>query len=455
MASAAGFSHTSKEVEKIDTKYRSIKTALPVPESVPLLQKMYSLEAQAMHGQYPIIWDRAKDFQVFDKWGNIWLDFTSTIFVANAGHSNTRIVKGLKDLLDKPLLHTYTYASNERIQYLDYLIKNTSKQFQKAFLLSAGTEATEVALKLMRLHGQKHQKRSGGVICLNSSYHGRTMGAQLMTGNDKAKEWVGFQDPNMYHIDFPYPWDVENPEEFFNKSIEDLLSKHNIDPDKDLCGFMLETFQGWGAIFYPKEYVQALTRFAKQHNILVSFDEMQSGFGRTGKLFGYQQYEVEPDILACGKGASSGLPLAIVLGSKEIMDLPDIGSMSSTHSANPLVCVAGYQNLKSLLDDGLVENSKELGILLHQKLIEIKDRYPDHLKYVYGKGLLAGLIFIDNNGNKLIGLCNSIAEKAFQKGLLVVHTGRESIKLAPPLSINKEALLDGIGVLEESIRELI
>ena len=99
------------------------------------------------------------------------------------------------------------------------------------------------------------------------------MGAQLMTGNDKAKEWVGFKDPNMYHIDFPYPWDVENPEEFFNNSIEDLLSKHNIDPDKDLCGFMLETFQGWGAIFYPKEYVQALTRFAKKYNILVSFDE--------------------------------------------------------------------------------------------------------------------------------------------------------------------------------------
>jgi len=116
---SAGFSHTSKEVEKIDTKYRSIKTSLPVPESIPLLQKMYSLESKAMHGQYPMIWDRAKDFQVFDKWGNTWLDFTSTIFVANAGHSNTRIVKGLKDLLDKPLLHTYTYASNEVFRLFD------------------------------------------------------------------------------------------------------------------------------------------------------------------------------------------------------------------------------------------------------------------------------------------------------------------------------------------------
>mgnify|MGYP001194807890 CR=1 FL=1 len=455
MGGSEGFSHTPKEVKKIDTKYRSIKTKLPVPESIPLLENMYSRESQAMHGQYPMIWDMARDFQVFDQWGNTWLDFTSAIFLSNAGHGNKKIVNRLKNLLNKPLLHTYTYASNERIQYLDYLIKNTSKQFEKAFLLSAGTEATEVALKLMRLYGQKEDKRRGGVICLNSSYHGRTMGAQLMTGDDKAKEWIGFQDPNMFHIDFPYPWDVENPEEFFNHSIEGLLSRHKIDPDRDLCGFMLETFQGWGAIFYPKEYVQALTRFAKKHNILVSFDEMQSGFGRTGELFGYQQYEVEPDILACGKGASSGLPLSIVMGAKEIMDLPDKGSMSSTHSANPLVCAAGYENLKSLIDDGLIENSKELGIVLHRKLGEIKDMYPDHLKYVFGKGLLAGLIFIDNDGTKLTDLCNRVAEKAFQKGLLVVHTGRESIKLAPPMTINEEALLDGIEVLEESIRESI
>ena len=113
--------------------------------------------------------------------------------------------------------------------------------------------------------------------------------------------------------------------------------------------------------------------------ILVTFDEMQAGFGRTGKLFGYEHYEVEPDLLCCGKGASSGLPLAIVLGSKEIMDLPNIGSMSSTHSANPLVCVAGYQNLKAMLEDGLIDNSKKLGNIFHQRLNEIKNKYPNHL----------------------------------------------------------------------------
>ena len=450
-----GFSHQPIKVEKIQTKYRTIKTEIPVPESIPMLKKMYEIEAQAMHGQFPMVWDRADDFQIYDQWGNVWLDFTSTIFVANAGHGNERITNALKKALDKPLLHTYTYASSERIQYLEYLIKNTPKQFEKAFLLSAGTESTDAALKLMRLNGQKHGKRKGGVICFNGAYHGRTMGAQMMTGNKQAKEWVGYDDPNIHHLEFPYPWAVKNPTEFFNNSIEKLLKSYDLDPDQDLCGFMLETFQGWGAVFYPKDFVKELMIFAKKLNMLVSFDEMQSGFGRTGKLFGYEHYDVEPDILCCGKGASSGLPLAIVLGNKEVMDLPGVGSMSSTHSANPLVCVAGHENLKAMLEDGLIDNSNKLGVVFHHKLNQIKDKYPDYLKYVFGKGLVAALVFIDNEGHPLTHLCDTVSEKAFQKGLLVVHTGRESIKLAPPLSITKEAMLEGLEVLEECIKESI
>ncbi len=180
---------------------------------------------------------------------------------------------------------------------------------------------------------------------------------------------------------------------------------------------------------------------------------MQAGFGRTGELFGYMHYDVEPDLLCCGKGSSSGLPLAIVLGSAEVMDLPEIGSMSSTHSANPLVCVAGHENLKAMLEDGLIENSKNLGVIFHEALNDIKNKYPEHIKYVFGKGLLAALVFIDTKGNPLNLLCDNISEKAMQRGLLVVHTGRESIKLGPPLSITKDALLEGINVLDECIRD--
>lgn len=459
--SGLGFSHKPKEVAKIKTKYRSIATAIPVPESIPILERVYETESHSMHGQLPIIWDRAEGFQVSDAWGNQWIDFSSTIFVTNAGHGNKRIVDALRKVIEKPLLHTYTFTSPERYAYLDYLISHTPAQFEKAFLLSAGTEATEACLKLMRLNGQKLAKRKGGILCFEGNWHGRTMGAQMMGWNPSQKEWIGFLDPNIYHLPFPYPWRkeaMENPRQYFRNSIKELVEKNNIDPKNDLCGIMMETFQGWGAVFYPKEFVQEVALFAKENDLLLTFDEMQAGFGRTGKLFGYMNYEVEPDLLACGKGASSSLPLALVLGSKEVMDLPGVGSMSSTHSANPLVCAAGLANMEALIEDGLIDNSKNLGVKFHEELTRIKSKYSEYISSVQGVGLLAAVIFNDKQGAALSSLCDLISEKCLQTGLLVVHTGRESIKLAPPLMIHEEAMMEGLQVFEmavsDSIKEL-
>jgi len=459
--SGLGFSHIPKKVKIINTKYRTIVTQIPVPESIPILEKVYETESRSMHGQLPIIWDRAKGVQVFDSWGNKWLDFSSTIFVTNVGHGNKRIIDALSEVIKKPLLHTYTYTSPERYEYLNYLISNTPKQFEKAFLLSAGTEATEAALKLMRLNGIKLGKNKGGILCFEGNWHGRTLGAQMMGWSPNQKEWIGYLDPNIYHTPFPYPWlkdAVSNPRKFFRDSIKELIEKNNINPKTDLCGIMMETFQGWGAVFYPKEFVQEVSLFAKENDLLLTFDEMQAGFGRTGELFGYMNYDVEPDILACGKGASSSLPLSIVLGKKEIMDLPEIGSMSSTHSANPLVCAAGLANIKALIEDGLIENSKNLGKIFHNKLNILLRKYPNYISSIQGVGLLAAVIFTNPNGEPLSKLCDLISEKCLQTGLLVVHTGRESIKLAPPLVINEEELNEGVetflDAVDQSINEL-
>jgi 4-aminobutyrate aminotransferase / (S)-3-amino-2-methylpropionate transaminase / 5-aminovalerate transaminase len=451
-----GFSHNPINVPKVETKYRKIVTQIPVPESIPLLEKMYRTESRSMHGQMPVIWDRAEGFQVHDSWGNTWIDFSSTIFVTNAGHGNKRIVEALKKVLDKPLLHTYTYGNHERIEYIDYLIQKTSKQFEKAFLLSAGTEATECALKLMRLNGHKKGKKKGGIICFEGNWHGRTLGAQMMGWNPAQKEWIGYLDPNIYHLPFPYPWRedaMKDPASYFILSLQKLCKEKNLDPQTDISGFMLETFQGWGAVFYPKEFVQAVVSYAHENEMLVAFDEMQAGFGRTGKLFGYMHYEVEPDILCCGKGAASSLPLSIVLGSAEVMDLPDIGSMSSTHSANPMVCAAGKANLEALLEDGLIDNSAKLGKVFHIELQKIKAKFPNYISSIQGVGLLAAVIFNDKDGNPLSSLCDTIAEYCLQRGLLLVHTGRESMKLAPPLCITEDALLEGLGVFTDAISD--
>jgi 4-aminobutyrate aminotransferase / (S)-3-amino-2-methylpropionate transaminase / 5-aminovalerate transaminase len=453
-----GFSHVPKDVGTIRTDLRQIVTPIPAPGSVPLLERLYAVESHSMHGQMPVIWDRAEGFQVYDAWGNCWIDFTSTIFVANAGHGNPRIVDALRAVLDKPLLHTYTYATRERLEFIEYLIKHTPEQFEKAFLLSAGTEATECALKLMRDNGLKHGKARGGVLCFEGNWHGRTLGSQMMGWSPQQKEWIGYLDPNIHHLPFPYPWREDackDPAAYFHASLERLLEEQDLDPDNDLCGIMLETFQGWGAVFYPPEFVQAAVGFAREHGMLVAFDEMQAGFGRTGELFGYQHYGVEPDLLCCGKGASSSLPLSIVLGSQAVMDLPEVGSMSSTHSANPMVCAAGKANLEALLEDGLIENAQALGGAFHISLMNLRDRYPEHISSVQGVGLLAALLFNDPDGQPLSTLCDRIAERCMQLGLLVVHTGRESIKLAPPLCITADALEEGLGVLEQAIGECI
>ncbi|MFC1501487.1 aspartate aminotransferase family protein [Elusimicrobiota bacterium] len=445
-----------KKVEKIRTKHREIKTKLPVPESLNIFKTLDKYESVSMHGQLPIVWDKAKGFQVFDKWGNKWIDFTSTIFVANAGHGNSRIVNALKKVISKPLLHTYTFANQERADYLKYLIKKTPPYFEKAFLLSAGTEAIEAALKLMRMHGQKTGKRKLGIIAFEGNWHGRTLGAQMMSHNALQKEWIGYLDPNIYHIPFPYPWRKEamnNPKEYFRRNLEKLMKEKSLSPREDICGIMIETLQGWGAVPYPKEFINEVEIFAKDNGITLAFDEMQSGFGRTGKLFGYMHYGATPDLICCGKGVSSGLPLSIVLGRKEIMDLPEIGSMSSTHSANPLVCSAGRANLQAILEDGLIKNAENLGKIFHKKLNKIKARFPSIISDVLGQGLIAAIHFNTPDRKPLISLCDKITELCMQKGLLVVHTGRESIKLAPPLVITKDALEEGISALEETIEK--
>jgi 4-aminobutyrate aminotransferase-like enzyme len=451
------FSRMPINVPKVHTKNRFINTPIPAPGTEESLRLLEQYESRSMQGQIPIIWDKAEDFSIYDKHGNKWIDFTSTIFVANVGHGNQHVRNAVKNVLEKPLLHTYAYVNEERVRYHKKLVEFAGLPFEKAFLLSAGTESTEAALKLMRMNGKKIGKRRLGIICIEGNWHGRTLGAQMMSGNPSEKEWIGYHDPNIHHIPFPYPWALNGKTgaEFLEMGLGNL-QKSGIDLENDICGFMLETFQGWGAVFYPKEFVQAIEDICIKNNILLTFDEMQSGFARTGKKFGFEHYEVQADLLCCGKGIASGLPLSAVIGTAEIMDLPEVGNMSSTHSANPFVCAAGMATLEEIDRLDLVQETERKGRILFDKLNKLKDEYPDRISWVLGKGLLAALLFKKPDSQEPDSLLPSIiSEKAMQKGLLVVHTGRESIKLGPPLTITDEALSEGINVLDESINDAL
>lgn len=452
--SGYNFAKTPQRVPPLKTRYRVIKTKIPAPKSVAVLKNLEKYESRSMHGQLPVLWDRAEGFQVFDKYGNRWIDFTSTIFVTNTGHSNPAIIKELRRQLGKKLLHTYTFAHEARERLLKKLNETTPAYLQKSFLLSSGTEATECAIKLMRMHGRNINHSKNVIISFKGSMHGRTMGAEMLKGDPSLSAWIGYKDPNIYHLPFPHPWKTKEAEgaACFRKDIQ-ALKKKGFYFDR-ICGFMIESYRGWGALFYPKSYIRELFSFAKKYSALVAFDDIQGGFGRTGKFLAYQHYGVKPDLVCLGKALSGGLPLSAVMGRKSIMDLPDTGSMSSTHSGNPLSCAAALANLEELKRKNLVGKSAGKGRLLHVRLNKLKKQYPEYISYVFGKGMLAAIIVTDPESQKPDGILASlICEKAMQKGLLLVHTGRESIKIGPPLTISRKALLEGIQVLEQCFKE--
>jgi len=450
------FSREPQEVKMINTKNREITTRIPAPGTAEILEKLDKYESRSMHGQLPIIWDNAIDYNIFDHLGNKWIDFTSMIFVANVGHGNKHVISKVEEALNKPILGCYAYPNDIRANYLERLVKFAGPNFEKAFLLSAGTEATEAAFKLMKMNGQKIGKKRNVVIAVSGNWHGRTLAAQMLSDNLSQKAWTNHEQKDIVHIPFPYPWilDGRNSVEFLTESLQ-ALEVNGISLFDDICGVMLETFQGWGAIFYPKEYVKELRNICDQNKILMCFDEMQSGFGRTGKNFGYEHYGVKADLICCGKGMGGGFPISGVIGKAHVMDLPETGNMSSTHSGNPVMCAAGLGVLDEIENKNLVEESERKGQILHGKLREIENEFPNVVTGVYGEGLIASILFyVKENKVESFQKVSMVAEKCMQKGLLVVHTGRESIKIGPPLTITDDALIEGITIISESIQEV-
>ena len=277
-----------------------------------------------------------------------------------------------------------------------------------------------------------------------------------MADIDKQKEWIGFSDRDIYHIRFPYPWvlnESTSPEAFFENQLNELESR-GISLETDICGMILETFQGWASLFYPKSFMKNVEDFCRRKKILLTMDEVQAGFARTGVKFGYQHYEVRPDLICCGKGMGSGVALSGVLGKQGIMDIPDVGMMSSTNSANPIACAGGLATLEEIVENNLVEKSRRKGLLLHDGLNSLKEKYPERISYVFGKGMIASVLFKNpKTGEPDTNFSSYISEACMRKGLLVVHTGRESIKMGPPLTISDTALLEGIDVIDEAIKE--
>src|SRR5947209_6304897 len=345
------FTLVPSSVPRVETRYRRIVTQLPVPESLPTLEKLYRYEPLAMRGQPPVVWDRAEGFQVYDAWGNQWIDWSSGVLIANAGHGREEIANAIARQAQQHLLTSFSFANEPRAQLAERLVSILPEPLKKVFLYSIGSEAIECAIKMFRTFGVKPGGRSKHVIVsYENAFHGRTLGAQQAGGIPGLREWIVNLDPGFVQV--PFPDGFRTPDTSF-EGFERALAERGIEP-QNVAGVMLETYQGGSSAFAPPAYMQALRQWCTGHKALLVCDEVQAGFGRTGTMWGFEHYGIVPDLATFGKGISSSLPLAAVAGRPDVMDLHPAGSMTSTHTGNPICCAAALASIDLVVKENLV-----------------------------------------------------------------------------------------------------
>jgi len=390
----------SKKVQSIDTKFRRIKTKIPVPDSIPLLEDMKKYEASSIcDHELPVIWDRTDDFQVYDKWGNKWIDFTSGIFVANVGHCAKEVSAAITDKVNNKLIHSYVFPNDSRIKLAKKLCEIT--QMDKVLFTVTGSEANDSVIQMMK------RNKKGKILSIKGAYYGSTAACRSLLDN----------------------------------VIDESMLPDKVNHD-EIAGVFLQAFRGRDAKFLPYEWVRTWSKWAQENDIPVGFDEMQSGVGRTAKWFGYQNYDIQPDFITIGKAIGGGLPISAVVGCKKLLELSD--DLWSTHSGNPVCCATALATLEIIENRKLLEEAAAKGNRFGELL---RKTFPNHK--VYGRGMIWALYTGDAE------LTQKIIERCAEKGLLLVSTYGDTIKIGPPLTIPEEALAEGVKVLGECFEELI
>jgi 4-aminobutyrate aminotransferase-like enzyme len=453
----ATYDLTPVDVPKVRTKHRVICTKLPVPESLPIFESLRKTEPPSMLGMPPVVWHKAEDFSVYDRWGNRWIDWSSGVLLTNVGHGRKEIRDALKQVIDQGLLASYVFVHEKRMR-LTHMLRALAPvpDDYRVFLVTTGSEAIENCIKLCKTYAlERHGPRKKYLVSYENAFHGRTMGAQLAGGMPKLKRWLGDCDATFVQI--PFPDGFRNPDTSFDLFLA-TLRKKGISP-ADIAGVLSESFQGVGPYFMPVEYARDLEAFCREHDIVLCMDEVQAGFGRSGKMFTYEHYGIRPDVIVCGKGVSSSLPIAAVIGRKDIMGLVAPGSMTSTHSGSPLPVVAAIANLEVMQKERIPEHAARMSEILVPEIHRIRAKYPRVLGFASGKGLVAGIQVVKPGTlDPDPELALQINLTCFHKGLLMfapVGVGGECVKIAPPLTISEEALRESIAVLEEACDEVL
>ena len=432
-----------------------IKTTLPGPIAKSIIDRDRQVTAPAYGRVYPLVVKRASGMTVEDVDGNLFLDFMAGIAVASTGHSHPRVVRAIEEQARK-FLHIcgsdYYYEPMVALaEKLGRLAPGSGAK--RVFFTNSGTETIEAAIKLARYYTKRQH-----IIAFHGAFHGRTLGSLSLTASRAShRAHFGPLIPGVHHV--PYPFcrrpDQQKPETCALESIqiiEEVLFRHEVLPE-EVAAVFVEPIQGEGGyIVPPPEYLPMLQDLCRKHGILLVVDEIQSGFGRTGKMFASEHWALEPDIVCAAKGIASGMPLGAMIARAEISTWPS-SSHGSTFGGNPVACAAALATIE-LIEEGLVENAAKMGALLKERLTALGTHHK-RIADVRGLGLMVGVEFCraDDNNTPDRQLRERVMQKCFEKGLLLLGCGESTLRFCPPLIVTAEEVETAVRLFDEAIPE--
>ncbi|WP_067437415.1 acetyl ornithine aminotransferase family protein [Nocardioides jensenii] len=432
-----------------DRPVPDIRTALPGPEGQKVLDRDGGVTSPSLPRAYPLVPARGHGAVIEDPDGNLFLDFNAGIAVNSTGHCHPRVVEAVQaqaaELLHYSASDFYLPIYSQMCEALARTLPISGPK--RVFLTNSGAEAVEGSIKLARYATGRPY-----VISFYGAFHGRTYGAVSLTAS-KAKYHQGFGPllPGVLHA--PYAFSERDPEtgarvhdeDATFDYLENTLFRYEV-PPTEVAAIFLEPVQGEGGyIVPPASWVQRLRDLCDRHGILLVADEVQSGMGRTGKMWAIELADVEPDIIISAKGIASGLPLGAFAAKAELMEKWGAGAHGSTYGGSPVACAAGLATLETIQTEGLVENATKIGEELVPGLKDLQSRFPKMITDVRGVGLMLGVEF------RTPEQAAAVQQRAFEQGLLVLECGESTIRMSPPLVVTPEQAQVALRIFGDSV----
>jgi 4-aminobutyrate aminotransferase len=437
-------------------KKPNIKTDLPGPKARALLARDALVVSPSYPRDYPFVMSHGKGAEIWDVDGNRFLDFAAGIAVCSTGHSHPAVVQAIKEAAEKFLHISSDYWHEGQIRLAERLNElSPLKEPAMCFFAQSGTESVEAALKLAR-----HTTGRGRFIGFLGGFHGRTMGSLSFTSSKYTQQRGFFPSmPGVTHV--PYP---NNYRPLFAgadqgaavlKYIEEVLFVNNV-PASEVAAIMIEPIQGEGGYLVPPDgFLRGLRELCDRHGILLIFDEVQSGIGRTGKMFAAQHFDVAPDIMTLAKGLGSGLPIGMVVAKRSVMQKWSRGAHGNTFGGNPICCAAALATI-DLVEREYCANAAKVGAYFMKRLHEFAEKFAV-VGEVRGKGLMIGIELVKDRASKEPArkLCDALITRAYHNGLILLSCGQSTVRFMPPLVIDEGDVDEAIALLDQSLLEVL